>query len=85
MPASYMDSSESGDEEEQHFAHYAQACNQMEFVGPFTRTIVQTAKPEQARADYLGLSAPTSFSQKAYAVFGATSQAISEQLLFSSD
>jgi hypothetical protein len=40
MPASYMDPSEYGDEEEQHFANYAQACNQMEFVGPFTRTMV---------------------------------------------
>jgi hypothetical protein len=69
MPASYMDSSESGDEEEHGeeerlgmslgmrrsvwggaaFAHYAQACNQMEFVGPLTRTMVQTAKPEPAR------------------------------------
>jgi hypothetical protein len=57
MLASYMDSSESGDEEEQHFANYAQAYAQMEFVGPFARTMVQSAKPEQSRADYLGLPA----------------------------
>ncbi len=57
MPASYMDSSEPGDEEEQHFSNYAQACNQMEFVGPFTSTMVQSAKPQQSHADYLGLSA----------------------------
>jgi hypothetical protein len=55
MPASYMDSSESGDEEEEHFANYAQACDQMEFVGPFARTVVQSAKPEQSQVDYFGL------------------------------
>ena len=47
MPASYMDSSESGNDEEEHFANDAQACDQMEFVGPFARTVVQSAKLEQ--------------------------------------
>ncbi len=69
MPASYMDPSEFGDEE----ANYAQACNQMEFVGPFTRTMVHSAKPEQSRADYLGLSAQRLSNKKR--------TQISEQLL----
>eukprot|EP00291_Cryptomonas_curvata_P005706 CAMPEP_0172198582 /NCGR_PEP_ID=MMETSP1050-20130122/28172_1 /TAXON_ID=233186 /ORGANISM="Cryptomonas curvata, Strain CCAP979/52" /LENGTH=568 /DNA_ID=CAMNT_0012875429 /DNA_START=342 /DNA_END=2048 /DNA_ORIENTATION=- len=57
MPPSYMDSSETGDEEK-HFANYAQACNQVEaFVVPFACTMVQSAKPEQSQADYFGLPA----------------------------
>ena len=73
MPASYMDPSESEDEEEKHFANYAQACNQMGFVGSFTRTMVHSAKPEQSSADYLGLSAQRLSNKKR--------TQISEQLL----
>jgi hypothetical protein len=54
MPASYMDSSESGDEADEDFANHAQACDQMEFVGPFARTVVQSAKQEQSLVDYFG-------------------------------
>ncbi len=50
-----MDCSESGDEEEERFANYAQACDQMEFVLPFARTVVQSAKQEQSQMDYFGL------------------------------
>ena len=54
MPASFVDSSDSGDEEEEHFANYVQECDQMEFVGPFACTAVQSAKPEQSQVDYSG-------------------------------
>ena len=57
MHPSYMDSSESGDAEKEHFANFAEECNQVGFIWPFARTMVQSAKPEQSSADYLGLSA----------------------------
>jgi hypothetical protein len=59
-----MSSDASEHEEEVHFANYAQACvpfpvfDRVEsLVGPFARKVVQSAKPDQSRADYLGLSA----------------------------
>ncbi len=55
MPASYMDSRESGDDEEEHFANYVQACDQIEFVRPFVRTVVQSAITEKSQVDYFGL------------------------------
>ena len=81
MPALYMSSSESEhDQEEVHFANYAQACDPFptfarvdSIVGPFARTVVQSARPEQSRADYLGLSAPRLSNKKR--------TQISEQLL----
>jgi hypothetical protein len=57
MPASYMDFSGSGDDEEEHFANYARAFDQIELVGPIARTVVQSAKPEQSQVDYFGLPA----------------------------
>ena len=51
-------------EEEVHFANYAHACEPFpvftrveSIVGPFVRKVVQSARPDQSRADYLGLSA----------------------------
>jgi hypothetical protein len=67
MPSSsgYMCSSEEEQSgEEVHFANYVQACDQVptsthveSSIGPFNRTVVQSAKPRQYLRDYFGLSA----------------------------
>ena len=70
MPATYMSSSASEHEEEVHFANFAQACGPLPVFtrveslgGPFVRKVVQSARPDQSRADYIGLSAQR-FSNK---------------------
>jgi hypothetical protein len=68
MPATYMNSSASEHEEEVHLNHYAQACGPLpvftrvqSLAGPFTRKVVQSAKPDQSGVDYLGISAQLFF------------------------
>ena len=84
IPSSYMGSSEEEQsDEEVHFANYARVCDPVptftraeSILGPFQRTVVQSAKPKQSLQDYFGLSAQRlSNKKRGKTAMGATTTA----------